>query len=165
MSKPSTANGSTMSYTKGTLWNNITQLNASKVARNMYVGNKDVSGNTVGVESDLVNSYSWDTAIVYITEMGNTNFANKKNSDVGSTSIANTGSNSRDKFCNVYDMVANMHEWTTEYSNAKNSSYTIPCARRGGSYYSSNDFTAERDGLVPTASGYSHSFRLLLYIK
>ncbi len=34
---------------------------------------------SVGVESDLVNSYAWDTAIVYIQAMGNgnENYANK----------------------------------------------------------------------------------------
>ena len=60
-----------MSYTPGTLWNFITQLNASKVALNTY---EDSSN---GIKSDLMNSYAWDTAIVYIQEAGNTNYANK----------------------------------------------------------------------------------------
>ena len=54
-----------MTYdTPGQLWNFITQLNASKVSQNMYAND-----NSVGVESDLINSYAWDTAIVFIQSM------------------------------------------------------------------------------------------------
>ena len=71
LSKVSTANStSSMNYTAGTLWTCITQPQAAIVSQNMY---KDDSY----VESDLVNSYAWDTAIVYIQAMGNTNYANQ----------------------------------------------------------------------------------------
>lgn len=52
-------NGSAMNYEPGNVWNFITQGDAAKVCRNMYDGNQYVT-------SDLINSYAWDTAIVYI---------------------------------------------------------------------------------------------------
>ena len=59
LSKVSTANStSSMNYKEGTLWNFITQPQAALVSQNMYKNDKYV-------ESDLINSYAWDTAIVY----------------------------------------------------------------------------------------------------
>ena len=146
LSKPSTANStSSMNYAPGTLWNFITQLDAAKVARNMYLNNQDINGNTVGVESDLVNSYAWDTAIVYIQEMGNTDYANK--TDENGT-LKNTGATG-DVACNIYDMAANLLEWTTEYSPRTISNYAYPCVTRGGEY-SSNFSTALRFSFTAT---------------
>ena len=82
--------------TVGSLWNNVTQIEAAKISRNMY-DEKD----NVGVESDLVNSYAWDTAIVFIQEMGNSNYANKLNKI---SSIMNTGT-TKDEVCNINDIV------------------------------------------------------------
>jgi len=162
LSKPSTAHSEySMSYTPGTLWNYITQLNASKVAKNMYIGNKDINGNTVGVESDLVNSYAWDTAIVYIQEMGNTNYANQTD---GNGALKNTGSTGDIK-CNIYDMAANECEWTTEYSTDASSSYALPCVGRGGNYNSSYGSTAGRYEYTASLSGGFVSFRSTIYVK
>ena len=108
----------------GSLWNNVAQIEAAKISRNMY--NNDSS---VGVESDLVNSYAWDTAIVFIQEMGNSNYANK--SSVNNT-LMNTGTTA-DKVCNICDMASNCNEWTTEYSTYRNGSFAMPCVYRGGS--------------------------------
>ena len=41
------------------VWNNITQPKASEVSRNMY-------GSEAKVTSDLINSYAWDTALVFV---------------------------------------------------------------------------------------------------
>ena len=95
-----------IALTQGMLWNCITQLDAAKISRNMY--NSD---SNVGVESDLVNSYTWDTAIVFIQAMGNSNYSNKN--IVGS--IVNTGTTG-DKVCNIHDMASNCREWSTEYA-------------------------------------------------
>ena len=67
---------SSTSLTQGMLWNCVTQLDASKISQNMY----QAADTTVGVESDLINSYAWDTAIVFIQSMNsaNSNYANKK---------------------------------------------------------------------------------------
>ena len=45
------------------VWNYVTQNKASKLSRNMY-------GSEAKVTSDLINSYAWDTAIVFIQKCG-----------------------------------------------------------------------------------------------
>ena len=155
LSKVSTS--TTFSKSKvGSLWNNVTQIDAAKISRNMY--NNDSS---VEVESDLVNSYAWDTAIVFIQEMGNTNYANK--SSVNS-SIMNTGTTG-DEVCNIHDMASNCREWSTEYSTNAESSLARPCVSRGGGYEFSYILTAHRNYIIATSKYSGHSFRLTLYVK
>ena len=142
-----------MNYIKGTLWVQVTQIDAAKISRNMY--NND---DTVGVESDLVNSYAYDTAIVFIQEMGNKNYANKVSIN---SSIANTGTTG-DKVCNIYDIASNCSEWSTEYSNSKSSGSAYPCVNRGGIFYGNPTSSSSRMNF--SAKGMSpYSFRILLY--
>ena len=84
-------------------------------------------------ESDLINSYAWDTAVLFLQEYDNRIEAVKDNSNYKakysiqarlSVRIKNTGTNAssiaednKDKICNVYDMADNCYEWTTETSN------------------------------------------------
>ena len=154
VSKATSFNASTV----GSLWNNVTQLDAAKISRNMY--NNDSS---VGVESDLVNSYAWDTAIVFIQAMGNgnENYANKTSVN---RSLANTGTTG-DEVCNIHDMASNCIEWSTEYSTSTSSSRAYPCVCRGGSYDSSSNCTANRGRSNATGKGSGYSFRLALYVK
>ena len=142
----------------GSLWNNVTQIEAAKISRNMY--NND---SNVRVESDLVNSYAWDTAIVFIQAMGNgnENYANKKSVN---SSGANTGTTG-DEVCNIHDMSSNCREWSTEYFADTSSSRAYPCVRRGGDYYYSNYYTAYRDSISATNKDSINSFRLTLYVK
>ena len=52
--------------TEGTLWNYITQIDAATASRNLYEA----------VTTDLINSYAWDTAIVYIQNFsGDTDYS------------------------------------------------------------------------------------------
>ena len=88
------------------VWNYITQNKASEVAKGMYPENNNYT-------SDLVNSYAWDTAIVFI----------RKYSDYAKTNL----DYSEDKKCNIYNMVSNYMEWTTETSSYSGS----PCVSRG----------------------------------
>ena len=105
-SKKSTANSTSgMNYTAGTLWNFITELDASKVSINTY------SKENTTVKSDLMNSYTWDTAIVYIEEAGHVNYANQNSKN---KSLSNTGATG-DEVCKINDMASNLMEWTTEY--------------------------------------------------
>ena len=143
--------------TVGSLWNNVTQIDAAKISRNMY--NND---NSVGVESDLVNSYAWDTAIVFIQEMGNTNYANKKSVN---PTIMNTGT-INDKVCNIFDLASNCCEWTTEYCHLSVSMSGGPCNNRGVyrlDYSKGN--AAGRYFSVATDKYYNGSFRTVIYIK
>ena len=155
LSKVSTANStSSMNYTEGTLWNFITQPQAALVSQNMYKNDKYV-------ESDLINSYAWDTAIVYIQAMGNSNYANQAD---GNGTLKNTGS-TEDEKCKIFDMAGNLYELTTEYSTYTASSYAYPCTTRGGYYDSSDNYTSVRNGYVATYSYSLISFRPLLYVK
>ncbi|MGN1269284.1 MAG: type II secretion system protein [Clostridia bacterium] len=168
LSKPSTANSEdSMDYTPGTLWNYITQLNAAKVARNMYAGNKDINNNEVGVESDLINSYAWDTAIVFIQKYSsNTAYSIQNSKNTGS--LANTGERpgTTDKVCNIYDMASNITEWTTEYSTYTYNGYARSCGSRGGEYSDrSNTWTERRGNYYADDSNNGRTFRLTLYIK
>ncbi len=151
-SKISNSYSGSMSYTQGRLWNYITQLDASKVAINTYAGSSSV-------KSDLINSYAWDTAIVYIQEAGNSNYANQTSKN---SSLANTGANT-DVVCKINDMASNVREWTTEYSSYTRSS-AYPCTGRGGYYTYSHYYTAYRDYNDATVSRNDFGFRLSLYL-
>ena len=167
-SKISTSNStSSMSYTPGTLWNFITQLEASKVAINTYAGSSSVKSKVAintyagssSVKSDLINSYAWDTAIVYIQEAGNSNYANQGSKN---SSLANTGKNI-DEVCKINDMASNILEWTTEYSSDTYGDYAYHCSVRGGYYDGSYLCTASRGNYYETFS-YDFGFRLSLYL-
>ena len=155
-SKVSTSNStSSMKYKTGTLWNFITQGNASKACRQMYYGNSYV-------ESDLVNSYAWDTAIVYIQAMGNTNYANQGRGN--NTTLLNTGSTG-DEVCKIFDMAGNVNEYTTECDVKKDTYYAYPFTCRGSRYDLSTGCTSSRFGGSAISSKEYLSFRPLIYIK
>ncbi len=146
---------SSMSYNPGTLWNFITQLEASKVAINTYADSSVA-------KSDLVNSYAWDTAIVFIQECGKINYANQDGYSINNNLI-NTGTG-QDEVCKINDIASNIMEWTTEYSSYNNSSNTSPCIGRGGYYYDSNPFATIRSTDSATNKYSSVGFRLSLYM-
>ena len=156
LSKVSKANSdSSMNYNNsGTLWNYITQPQAALVSKNMYKNDKYV-------ESDLINSYAWDTAIVYIQAMGNENYANQGD---GNGTLKNTGL-TQDEKCKIFDMAGNLYEWTTEYSTNTDSSSAFPCTTRGGYCYYSSIPTSVRGSSYATISDCIFSFRPLLYVK
>ena len=156
LSKVSKANSdSSMNYNNsGTLWNYITQQQAALVSQNMYKNDKYV-------ESDLINSYAWDTAIVYIQAMGNSNYANQVD---GNGTLKNTGS-TEDEKCKIFDMAGNLYELTTEYSTYTVSSSAYPCTTRGGYFYGYDYYTSLRLSSGATGSDFIFSFRPLLYVK
>ena len=117
------------------VYNYVTQPQAADLSRNMYSDSN--------FESDLINSYAWDTAIVFIQEcLGDTDYSNQTSLNTGS--LANKGTNNletKDQVCNIYDMASNCYEWTTETSG--DASY--PCVSRGGYYDISSYYTAIRN--------------------
>ena len=103
------SNIGTVTSTTGMLWNYIRQGDASLACQNLYAGN-EYNGQSY-VESDLVNSYAWDTAIIFIQLCSEkTDYAIKRNTSV----VGNTGTGV-DIACNIYDMAGNLGEWTTEF--------------------------------------------------
>ena len=149
-----------------TVLTNIKQLNAAKAAREMYGEVKE--NNELVYASDLVNSYAWDTAIVFIqTYSVKTDYASHNESETTGKFTA-TGKNN-DKYCNIWDMSGNAFEWTTEYSTNSVGSSFYPCVFRGG--YCNTDggeakyCTSDRSDYLTTDSDSTSGLRPLLYVK
>ena len=145
------------------VYNYVTQPQAATLSRGMYTGTP--------FESDLVNSYAWDTATLFLQTFDNRTIANKKvysnqNSlNTESDGLATQGTNKldtskQDKICNVYDMASNCIEWSTETCTY---SY-CPCTLRGGFYNDSYGYTSVRGYGGTTDGGDIGSFRPLLYL-
>ena len=139
----------------------ITQPNAAQTARNMY-------GDTTDYASDLVNSYAWDTAIIFIqTYSGKTDYASY-NEGKTTKAFTATGKNN-DKYCNIWDMSGNAYEWTTEYSTSSYGSDFYPCVYRGGYFFTDLDragsYTSDRNGNLTTNRFSNSGLRPLLYVK
>ena len=138
------------------VWNNITQANAATMAQTMY--------NNSNFTSDLMNSYAWDTAALFLQSCGtNSNYSRQPNLiDL----LAQTGTNNLtditkiDKQCNVFDMASNVREWTTETSSLNN----FPCTNRGG-YYGSDNYTTNRYHNDELLMNDIIGFRPILYIN
>ena len=160
-----TASKITSKYNQ-TVLGNITQPNAAKAAREMYGEIKE--NNKLVYASDLVNSYAWDTAIVFIqTYSVKTDYA-RHNESKTTKAFTATGKND-DKYCNIWDMSGNASEWTTEYSANSGTSSFNPCVSRGGYYDTGNglagNFTSYRSFLNATYSNSNSGLRPLLYVK
>ena len=147
------------------VYNYVTQPQAATLSRGMYTGTP--------FESDLVNSYAWDTATLFLQTFDNrTNkdslkkYSRQNSLNTDSDGLAAKGTNNlteaskKDKICNVYDMASNCLEWTTETAS---DSYG-PCTGRGGYYSGSYNCTSDRVNGDTTDSNYSISFRPLLYL-
>ena len=160
-----TASKITSKYNQ-TVLGNITQPNAAKAAREMYGEIKE--NNKLVYASDLVNSYAWDTAIIFIQTYSTGEDASDYASKNKSTSFANTGKNN-DKYCNIWDMSGNAFEWTTEYSTYSNNSVFSPCVYRGGCYFIDGGpatyCTSGRSFNDTTRSNSYNGLRPLLYVK
>ena len=160
-----TASKVTSKYNQ-TVLGNITQPNAAKAAREMYGEIKE--NNKLVYASDLVNSYAWDTAIIFIqTYSGKTDYASHNESKTTKAFTA-TGKNN-DKYCNIWDMSGNAYEWTTEYSTYAITSDFRPCVYRGG-YYNADlglaiNYTSYRYYHRTTYSLSDLGLRPLLYVK
>lgn len=144
-----------------------TQAEGARLSRIMY-------DDSLPFTSDLMNSYAWDTAIVFAQEFddrttGNTKKYSMQNS-LNSGSRASTGTNNledttkQDRICNIWDMSSNCEEWTTEtYHNPYSDSC---CTSRGGYFLSPSDgYTSKRFCAAQyTVAFVMNSFRPILYL-
>ena len=150
--------------TEGQLWNYVSQPDASTASKVMYQESENL-----GYYSELVNSYAWDTAIIFIQAYEDVDYASKQSLYKVTSSPyqpANTGErgegvaigeNTTDKVCNIYDMASNVVELTTETSPYS----TTPCVLRGGGLL----FTYKSSLRTRTSAGvssYYQGFRPLL---
>ncbi len=136
----------------------VTQSQASELSKDMYQNEN--------FTSDLINSYAWDTAILYI-QNSTEEKSYAKQTSLNSGSIANNGTNNLndnnkiDVKCNIYDMSSNVYEWNTETSLYENNY----CVYRGGSFDFNIPYTSTRS--IGNTQGYGGhvGFRPILYIK
>ena len=89
-------NNTLVCKTGQTAYVDITQPDSSTLCKNMYNNGADgYKSNTFS--SDLINSYAWDTAIIFIQTFGGESEYYKQNK---STSFTTTGGN-QDEYCNI----------------------------------------------------------------
>ena len=139
------------------VYNSITQPNAANLARNLYSSNNNF-------ESDLINSYAYDTAIVFIQAFsGDTDYSKQTplQTSLTTTGNAHNEENSYDIRCNIYDIAGNVREWSTEtctYSNTLCMSRSVDC-------YDSRNSAASRGFFYTSDSAVHIGFRSILYVK
>ena len=116
-------------------YNYVTQSQAASLSRGMYSSSK--------FESDLINSYAWDTALVFIqTFSGDKDYSRQNSLQSTLTKCGEaTDGTDNDIRCNIYDMAGNVREWTTETFSYPG----YPCVGRGGYYGDSNVYTTTRN--------------------
>lgn len=139
------------------VYNYVTQVQSATLSQTMYEENENFS-------SDLINSYAWDTLIIFIQQCSDS----KKYSQQCSLNneLAEKGTNNKeiqDKICNVFDLSSNCYEFTTE----SHMPYS-PGVSRGGYYTVGNngkDSTSTRHSHAQSASYADISFRPILYLK
>ncbi len=152
-------------YDKGQI-GNLAQPAAATASREMYGVVNDEKGQLL-YASDLVNSYAWDTAIIFIQTYSDNEKASSYATQNKSTGLENTGINN-DRYCNIWDMSGNLHEWTTESTTNPDYEDFPPCVERGG-VYGLGSGSPEED----TSYRYYESidyfsfdgFRVLLYVS
>ena len=130
-------------------WNEISQSKASEYCQNLY---------GEAIHSDLINSYVWDTTILFIQKYGQKDYSQQEGKDSGWSE--NTGL-SGDVQLNIYDISGNLSEWTTETHYYG----TTPCTPRGGTCFQSPSYEASyRGGASTNMTWYGYSFRSILYL-
>ena len=154
-----TSNPDSIPVVKESKWpyNYVNQLDASRLSKNMYSTNNNF-------ESDLINSYAWDTAIQFIQTFSDNKLYSEQHAVQGNikqTGSIDIASNSYDVKCNIYDMANNTSEWSTE-TGIKDE---FPCTARGGVFNQENYVSFGRYYGGTISSHATYSFRTILYIN
>ena len=127
----------------------ISQKSASIKSKDMYETNNYF-------ESDLINSFAWDTATLFLQEYDDRIEENLK-------PYSRQTHLKTDKICNVYGMASGRVEWTTEMAN--NDQWGV-CVMRGGASSRINDSTSSRISNYANVTYDSRgTFRPILYVK
>lgn len=140
---------------KGTdqVYNYVTQPQAAQQAQDMYNSDK--------FTSDLMNSYSWDTALLFLQTCGeNTTYSRKTSVNNALLQTGTNTENVKDVQCNIYDMASNIVEWLTETSVGSETSYVI----RGGNCNYIYSYPGSRDFFHISYTLEGIGFRSLLYL-
>lgn len=137
-------------------YNYVTQGQASNLARTMY--------NNKNFESDLINSYTWDTTIKFIQTFSD----NKSYSKTSSLPdyeldrcgyVSGTDESLKDVKCNIFAMAGNVYEFSTETVTSND----VPNSYRGGTYLDTSTSTSGRSG-DGNINDVQYGFRVILYV-
>ena len=135
-------------------YNFITQPQASSLCQNMY--------KSANFDSDLMNSFAWDTAIVYIqtfTDDKDYSIQTRLQNTIAKCGEASDGTN-KDLRCNIFDMAGNTSENITEGCSQSGNPVTI----RGGCFKNDGSYPSVRAyGLITSQMDY-RSARPILYL-
>lgn len=140
------------------VYNYVTQPEAATLSRNMY--------NSTSFTSDLMNSYAWDTAVVFIQKFSDDidySLQTSLQDKLVKTGEATDGTN-KDVRCNIYDMAGNTYEWTTETCKDYNDNPYVPCTFRGGAYGETYN-VGGRLRQYPDFADDKYGFRSILYMR
>ena len=141
----------------------ISKSEANSKGKEMYSGNNYVT-------SELISSYAWDTALNFIcqtntaryklaTTTDNT-YGNMNTQIATKTGEYKVNGKESDKYSNIYDIIGNRSEWTTEYCSRSN----YPWNQRGAEFNNSSYYAAVRQHNNSSKSS-NIGFRVQLYIK
>ena len=137
---------------------NADQSGASTLSRNMY-GNGYGTGT---LTSDLVNSYAWDTAIVFIQEFGGEEASAYSVANKGGDTVNSAGENG-DEFCKINDMSGNLGEWSTETGSEPG--FNVGAIFRGGNVFQWSGSNGDACSRVYWSDGiYNVGFRPIIYL-
>ena len=143
----------------------VTRDQAKQKAETMYSGKTEIKAT-----SQLMSSYAWDTALNYICQTNEKGYllattTDRSYGNIGTKNETQTGQYKvngveSDKYSNIYDLLGNCWEWTTEFCRYSG----FPCVCRGG--YSSFDsyYASRRNRNTKYDSDDCYSFRLQLYV-
>ena len=141
------------------VYNYITRDEAFSIAENWSeIPNGEIS---------LISSYAWDTALNFICQNNSYELATTTSNQYGNIEtkqLEKLGEYEKDKYCNIYDMIGNLTEWTTEYAVVDGYNEIVYTAR-GGNYWDSY-FSASIRMVAPNnyeASGIG--FRIQAYVQ
>ena len=147
-------------------WTTITWKQAKDLAYNMY-GQNDC------LQTDLVNSYAWDSTCLWLAECGydidnSTDYGNYQNGIQGIGATVECGGNTRWVTNNIYDMAGNVWEFSTEIEMLSvDGNYETIHFGRGGGFWNNGDeypissrYPSDGDG-----ANIAVGFRVVLYLK
>ncbi len=145
------------------VYTDITRNTAKAQAEGMYTNKEQY-----GVTSELISSYAWDTALNFICQNSEHGYKlattrEKNYGNIGTNSKRKTGETSADCYSNIYDILGNFIEWTTEYSSISEGPTSGSAVLRGGGA-SSIGYAANRSNYSATGYHSEISFRLSLYV-
>lgn len=141
-------------------WTQIIWEEARKASQEMYDENSCF-------QTDLVNSYAWDTVCNWIRNSGisiddSIEYGNYQNNPSGLRKVVETASNERWQTNSIYDMAGNVWEYTTEESG-EHEKYHV--GRGGGHWNDGDKYPISSRAETSDGSNLDIGFRVVLYLK